>query len=198
MKRLITTTAVLVTVLIASALSTAASSAVKSPYAPVWDDSSQTVSFTTQDCDAPVCNWQLFVDEPDAGKTVVGVATGTQGVLTVDYPSDFCGVLQADVSLNGDYVKGNRHTVDNCTPPTTTTTTTAPPTTTTTTTSPTTPTTAPPTSTTTTAPVATTPTQPVVPPQLAPAESITPTPTTVPGQLPNIAPETNGTTTGNG
>jgi hypothetical protein len=46
--------------------------------------------------------------------------------------------------------------------------------------------------------VATTPTQPVVPPQLAPAESITPTPTTVPGQLPNIAPETNGTTTGNG
>jgi hypothetical protein len=45
----------------------------------------------------PKCVWELFVNEPDIpAQTVVGIATGTSGVLMVDYPAHFCGVLQAD------------------------------------------------------------------------------------------------------
>jgi hypothetical protein len=46
----------------------------------------------------PNCVWMLWVNEPDIpAQTVVGRATGTSGVLTVAYPADFCGVIQADV-----------------------------------------------------------------------------------------------------
>ncbi len=45
----------------------------------------------------PFCEWQLFVNEPDIPpQTVVGTATGTSGILTVHYPKNFCGVIQAD------------------------------------------------------------------------------------------------------
>jgi hypothetical protein len=45
----------------------------------------------------PKCVWELFVNEPDIpAQTVVGIATGSSGVLMVDYPAHFCGVLQAD------------------------------------------------------------------------------------------------------
>jgi hypothetical protein len=40
----------------------------------------------------------LQVNEPDIpAQTLVGVATGTSGVLTVAYPKNFCGVIQADM-----------------------------------------------------------------------------------------------------
>lgn len=46
----------------------------------------------------PNCVWMLSVNEPDIpAQTVVGTATGTSGVLTVAYPTNFCGVIQADV-----------------------------------------------------------------------------------------------------
>jgi len=45
----------------------------------------------------PACVWILFVDEPDVPpQPVVGSASGTSGEMEVAYPTDFCGVLQAD------------------------------------------------------------------------------------------------------
>ena len=45
----------------------------------------------------PSCLWMLYVNEPDTpGRTVVGTAVGSSGVLSVAYPVDFCGVIQAD------------------------------------------------------------------------------------------------------
>lgn len=86
----------------------------------------------------PYCEWQLFVDEPDIpSQTVVGTATGTSGILTVHYPADFCGVLQADAIVGPSpwlLQFGRRHTVKtgSCGTTTTTTTVRPPPTTTTT------------------------------------------------------------------
>ncbi len=85
----------------------------------------------------PYCEWQLFVDEPDIpSQTVVGTATGTSGVLTVHYPRDFCGVLQADAIVGPSpwlLQFGRRHMVKTGSCNTTTTTTVRPPPTTTTT-----------------------------------------------------------------
>ncbi len=36
----------------------------------------------------PKCVWELFVNEPDIpAQTVVGIATGSSGILMVDYPN---------------------------------------------------------------------------------------------------------------
>jgi hypothetical protein len=88
-----------------------------------------TLTIPTPPCapDQQGCKWVLFVNEPDvAGKPVVGSVTGTSGVLTVKYPADFCGVLQADARTGPPFVQvyGIRHHVGgDCPPPTTTTTT---------------------------------------------------------------------------
>ena len=78
----------------------------------------------------PDCQWKFFLNEP---KLSVDVATvyGTSGTLTIDYPKDFCGVIQADAYVGPPWVakRGFQHTIEDCTPPTTTTT--APPATTT-------------------------------------------------------------------
>lgn len=108
----------------------------------------------------PYCEWQLFVDEPDIpSQTVVGTATGTSGVLTVHYPPDFCGVLQADAIVGPSpwlLQFGRRHMVKDGSCGTTTTTTTLrpPPTSTTLRPPPTTTTTRPCNCTTTTKPKA--------------------------------------------
>ncbi len=85
----------------------------------------------------PYCEWQLFVDEPDIpSQTVVGTATGTSGILTVHYPKDFCGVIQADAIVGPSpwlLQFGRRHMIKTGSCGTTTTTTTKPPPTTTTT-----------------------------------------------------------------
>jgi hypothetical protein len=107
-----------------------------------FDDAAQQVTLTvpTPPC-APGqegCKWVLFVNEPKlAGKPVVGSVTGTAGVLTVKYPPNFCGVLQADARTGPPYIQvyGLLHTVkgsDCAPPPTPTSTTAAAPTTTTT------------------------------------------------------------------
>ena len=110
----------------------------------------------------PDCQWKFFLNEP---KLSVDVATvyGTSGVLTLDYPEDFCGVIQADAYVGPPWVakRGFQHTIEDCTPPTTTTT--EPPTTTTT---------EPPTTTTTNVPPVPPPTsgsniQPPAPPPAA-------------------------------
>jgi hypothetical protein len=106
-----------------------------------FDDAAQQVTLTvpTPACapDHEGCKWVLFVNEPKvAGEPVVGSETGTTGVLTVKYPPDFCGVLQADARTGPPYVQvlGLLHTVkgSNCSPTPTSTTTTSSTTTTTT------------------------------------------------------------------
>lgn len=86
----------------------------------------------------PFCEWQLFVDEPDIpSQTVVGTATGTSGILTVNYPKDFCGVIQADAIVGPSpwlFQYGRKHAIKTgtmCGGHPTTTTTRPPPTTTT-------------------------------------------------------------------
>lgn len=109
-----------------------------------FDDAAQQTQLIipTPACPAsqPACQWKFFLNEP---KLSVDVATvyGTSGTLTIDYPKDFCGVIQADAYVGPPWVakRGFQHTIENCTPPTTTTT--AAPATTTTTEPPTPPTT---------------------------------------------------------
>ncbi len=99
------------------ATSAAASPAVSPPADPATGPAaSPAVS-------PPACVWKFFLNEP---KLSVDVATvfGTQGTLTLDYPPNFCGVIQADAyvgpSENGPWVakRGWQHTINDCTTPT--------------------------------------------------------------------------------
>ena len=89
------------------------------------------------------CVWRLMENEPNVpAQTVVGIATGTSGILTLPYPTNFCGMIQADAlvapSPNGpwSFQIGRRtvlypptcaHVTPTGNEPTTTTTTTKPP-----------------------------------------------------------------------
>ncbi len=71
------------------------------------------------------CEWMLFVNEPNVpGQPTVGYAVGTSGTLTVDYPANFSGIIQADVLVGPPYKLkfGRKHHIDT-TPSSTTTTT---------------------------------------------------------------------------
>ncbi len=78
----------------------------------------------------PHCVWQLFVDEPDVPlQPVVGTAFATAGAayeIEVAYPSNFCGVIQADALVGPDpwlFEYGHKTTIKTCTDPSTSTTT---------------------------------------------------------------------------
>jgi len=65
----------------------------------------------------PACQWMLFVNEPATG-AIVGTMLGTTGTLSVAYPVNFCGVIQADVlagPLPWRQVVGHRHTIQTAT-----------------------------------------------------------------------------------
>jgi hypothetical protein len=159
MKRIaVILSAVIALITVSVTLGGAAWSATNTPTTAVitFNDAAHNVQLTipTPACPTsqPDCQWKFFLNEP---KLNVDVATvyGTSGTLTLDYPPEFCGVIQADAYVGPPWVakRGFQHTIDDCNPPnttttTTTTTTTVPPTTTTTTTRPPTP----PTTTTTT------------------------------------------------
>ena len=165
MKRIaVILSSVIALITVSVTLGGAAWSATNSPTTAVitFNDAAHNVQLTipTPACPTsqPDCQWKFFLNEP---KLHVDVATiyGTSGTLTLDYPPEFCGVIQADAYVGPPWVakRGFQHTIDDCNPPnttttTTTTTTTVPPTTTTTTGPPTPPTTT--TTTTTTLPVA--------------------------------------------
>jgi hypothetical protein len=95
----------------------------------IFDDAAQQAELIipTPACPTsqPDCQWKFFLNEP---KLHVDVATvyGTSGTLTIPYPENFCGVIQADAYVGPPWVakRGFQHTIDNCEPPTTTTTTT--------------------------------------------------------------------------
>jgi hypothetical protein len=141
MKRLHTFAAAITgAIALSASIGTVAVSAAPASSTPVlaFDDAAQQVTLTipTPAC-APGhegCQWLLFVNEPGvSGRPEVGEATGTTGVLTVHYPANFCGTLQADAQTGPPWTQehGGVHTVENgnCAPTTTTTTTTSPPTT---------------------------------------------------------------------
>jgi len=87
----------------------------------VFDDAAQQAKLIipTPACPAsqPDCQWKFFLNEP---KLSVDVATvyGTSGTLTLAYPKDFCGVIQADAYVGPPWVakRGFQHTVADCTP----------------------------------------------------------------------------------
>jgi hypothetical protein len=101
----------------------AAWSASDNPSAPVitFDDAGHQAQLTipTPACPAsqPGCEWKFFLNEP---KLSVDVATvyGTSGTLTIPYPKDFCGVIQADAYVGPPWVakRGWQHTISDCTP----------------------------------------------------------------------------------
>jgi hypothetical protein len=105
----------------------AAWSAPDNPFSAVitFDDAAQAVQLTipTPACPAsqPQCEWRFFLNEP---KLHVDVATvyGTSGILTIDYPSNFCGVIQADAYVGPPWVakRGYQHTIEDCAAVTTT------------------------------------------------------------------------------
>jgi hypothetical protein len=142
-KRIIVALASVMTLIAFSiTLGGAAWSATNAPSTAVitFDDAAQqvTLQIPTPACpeSQPTCQWKFFLNEP---KLSVDVATvyGTSGTLTLAYPPNFCGVIQADAYVGPPWVakRGFQHTIEDCEPPaTTTTTTTEPPTTTTTTT----------------------------------------------------------------
>ncbi len=187
MKRIIVAIASVMTLITFSiTLGGAAWSATDAPSTAVitFDDAAQqvTLQIPSPACPAsqPTCQWKFFLNEP---KLSVDVATvyGTSGTLTLAYPPNFCGVIQADAYVGPPWVakRGFQHTIEDCEPPTTTTTTTEPPTTTTTTT---TSTTLPPVPPPISGPTVEPPTPaPVVVPVAAPAPAPAPAPIT---QLP--------------
>jgi len=79
------------------------------PVIKFWSASSEvTLQLPQPACPVsrPGCEWTLLVDEPDVpAQTVVGMVSGTSGILTVAYPPDFCGVIQADAILGPDPTK---------------------------------------------------------------------------------------------
>jgi hypothetical protein len=101
-----------------------------------FDDSAQLVelSIPTPACVADGCQWQLQVDNPATNQVFGSASSGEAGsIITVPYPSDFCGIIQADVFVLDNETGaphlqfGHRHEVNTCQTPTTTTTIGCPP-----------------------------------------------------------------------
>ncbi len=101
----------IITIMSAALSITPAAGAAPTPGGPVFNDSTLTVTWTTPaTCRfgaVTPCNFLLYVNEPSTpktkGATVGSVQGGTGTTLTIKYPSDFCGTIQADVffQVNG-------------------------------------------------------------------------------------------------
>jgi hypothetical protein len=122
MKRLLQMLMVVCVLLLVSATTEyAAGGASDGPSSAVitFDDAAQAVHLTipTPACPVsePQCEWKFFLNEP---KLHVDVATvyGTSGTLTIDYPSNFCGVIQADAYVGPPWVpkRGYQHPIEDC------------------------------------------------------------------------------------
>jgi hypothetical protein len=100
----------MVTLGLVAAISGTASASVTPNVFPIikfWPTTNQ-VTLQVPNCDGrlPTCEWMLYVNEPDVpGQTLVGDVVGSSGILTVAYPADFCGVIQADAILETNPVK---------------------------------------------------------------------------------------------
>ena len=73
----------------------------------VFDDAAHQAQLIipTPACSAsqPNCQWKFFLNEPKLSVDV-GTVYGTSGTLTIDYPSDFCGVIQADAYVGPPWI----------------------------------------------------------------------------------------------
>ena len=108
----------------------------------VWNDTAHTISVTVNGCDqrSGDCWWELYVQRPNGDIVIAqptGQFTGQSFTLSANYPTGFCGVVQADVKVaatqaameaavaqGGSYpsVFGFQHTIpsSDCAVPTTT------------------------------------------------------------------------------
>jgi hypothetical protein len=142
MKRaIIAASSVLALTLLSVSLGGAAWSTTGSPSTAVitFDDAAQQVTLTipTPACPTsqPNCMWKFFLNEPKLSVDVA-IVYGTSGTLTLAYPKNFCGVIQADAYVGPPWVakRGFQHTIEDCSGPVIPTTDTPASTTTTTTT----------------------------------------------------------------
>ncbi len=131
MKRIIIATVIAVTVVAAVAVATASgASATPTSAVITFDDMARQVTLQIPDppCDSsePGCVWKFFLNEPKVSVDVA-IVYGTSGTLTIPYPPNFCGILQADAyvgpTANGPWVskRGWQHQiapVGDCEPPT--------------------------------------------------------------------------------
>jgi hypothetical protein len=88
-----------------------------------FNDAAQSVTLTipTPACPTtqPDCRWKFFLNEPKL-HVDVAIVYGTSGSLTIPYPPNFCGVIQADAYIGGPpWVpkRGWQHTIADCTAP---------------------------------------------------------------------------------
>jgi LPXTG-motif cell wall-anchored protein len=130
-KRIIIATVIAVTVVAAVAVATASgASATPTSAVITFDDMARQVTLQIPDppCDSsePGCVWKFFLNEPKVSVDVA-IVYGTSGTLTIPYPPNFCGILQADAyvgpTANGPWVskRGWQHQiapVGDCEPPT--------------------------------------------------------------------------------
>ena len=132
-KRIIFASVIAVTVVAAVAAGTAWGSPGPSSAVITFDDVNQQVTLQIPDppCDAtePNCVWKFFLNEPKVSVDVAIVygLPGQSGTLTIRYPTNFCGIIQADAyvgpSMAGPWVpkRGWQHqivgTCDTPTPP---------------------------------------------------------------------------------
>jgi hypothetical protein len=125
MKRvIIAASSVLALTLLGLGLGTAAWSVTGSPSTAVitFDDAAQQVTLTipTPACPTsqPNCMWKFFLNEPKLSVDVA-IVYGTSGTLTLAYPKNFCGVIQADAYVGPPWVakRGFQHTIEDCSVP---------------------------------------------------------------------------------
>jgi hypothetical protein len=125
MKRaIIAASSVLALTLLSVSLGAAAWSVTGSPSTAVitFDDAAQQVTLTipTPACPTsqPGCMWKFFLNEPKLSVDVA-IVYGTSGTLTLAYPKNFCGVIQADAYVGPPWVakRGFQHTIEDCSGP---------------------------------------------------------------------------------
>jgi hypothetical protein len=130
MKRaIIAASSVLALTLLSVSLGGAAWSVTGSPSTAVitFDDAAQQVTLTipTPACPTsqPNCMWKFFLNEPKLSVDVA-IVYGTSGTLTLAYPKNFCGVIQADAYVGPPWEakRGFQHTIEDCSGPVTPTT----------------------------------------------------------------------------
>ncbi len=127
MKRaIIAASSVLALTLLSVSLGAAAWSVAGSPSTAVitFDDAAQQVTLTipTPACPTsqPNCMWKFFLNEPKLSVDVA-IVYGTSGTLTLAYPKNFCGVIQADAYVGPPWEakRGFQHTIEDCSGPVT-------------------------------------------------------------------------------
>ena len=103
MKRILIATVVAMTV--GAALLAASTTAGASGPGPVitFDDANNVVTLQIPDPPCPTtepgCVWKFFLNEPKVSVDVSTIYSSQAGTLTLAYPDNFCGIIQADAYI---------------------------------------------------------------------------------------------------